>query len=355
MHATFFSIYIERKVTLLRNFQLRRRLFIMRISPISLRSLQATSRAEPGATSKSSKSKKKIRSEVDRNNEISNFGNEISGIILFDDPKFLEEDPSSSEDLWNKEHDKIEFSQEAVFKNELKLSLQAHQSLLDVMTTTSKSISLTPIMSLQHLTLPEALLFFNIIHDDFPKEDCILKWNYEAKGSDKRILNFPFYLKRNKNFVSYRKILHHVGHLKSKIVEKGTQVGSIKYVLRNKKLEEIEGIYKNNKILLDPIWVHSNKIVNEKVKLGTASTDLIPDQQQKRGFVHKNDPLQISVSKIATSKIDTNIFVTFKKVKIGNYCLNTKLIFSKYCLMPISGVIEILYTSSKKGNYPSFF
>jgi len=349
------SILTNIKKALLRYIQLTRRLFYMRISPISLHSLQSTSLSQSSTTSKPHKSRKKVVSEVDRNNEISSFGNETSGVILFDDPKFLEEDPYSSEALWNKDHETIEFSQEAVFKNELKLSLQAHQSLLDVMSTNAKKVSLTPILSLQHLTLPEALLFFNIIHDKFPKENCILKWNYNSKDSKKRILNFPFYLKRNKKFVAYRQILHHAGQLKSKIIEKHKQVGVAKYILRNKKLEEVEGLYKNSKILLDPIWVQSKKIVNEKIKLGTIATDLIPDQQQKQGFVHKKDPLQISVSKIATSKIDKNIFVTFKKVKIGKYCLNTKLTFSKYCLMPISGVIEILYNDCEKANQPSIF
>ena len=303
--------------------------------PASLNYIGPTKRTHKKTRSKTISSNSKLTEKEDLKD----------GVITLPDitKELFIDDPNTAIALWAK--DPIEaFENPDIHAQEMNLlahAKQVHKLYRRHIQRLHRS-SHTPTRSLQHLTLPEAILFMDILSGQFPQghtrsliqfsplssshQDVAIQLTTLNKAREQRLVELHYKLQD-----------HHVT-----MTEKKQVLGQCRYVLRNKKLEEIEGTYKGLRLTLDPIWSRQDNITSESIKIGYYNTDLIHDKQYKRGRWRSDSNgkvLPMSVSDLKSERLAPGLFQTKKKSIIGDTELHITLLFSAFFFMPIGGIM----------------
>jgi hypothetical protein len=267
------------------------------------------------------------------------------GILLFDAPEFDGEDPDSAFDTWINNFQQIDPTASELESDFLKDLILETKQIFKLYNNHSKIDGFnknTATHSFQHLTLPEALIY----HDLLDKKDAPTNQTFSFKTEklvSKDTISLTMHNKKNKNKTHYLTIHYRLINPIAEIWAKTDCVGHAKYIIRNQKLEEIEGLYRKNKLLLDPVWSQNKSISYERIKLGKLKTDIIRNQTKKNAMwvPSTGSVINMKVSTIKSHKIDSQTFMTIKSTTLGPYQIKTKLIFFKNILMPIGGKISI--------------
>ncbi len=197
--------------------------------------------------------------------------------------------------------------------------------------------------SYKHVTLPEFLLYIylndnpnkaiksatlDIDPNSLPGED--LEGHLKIYGTKKRLLK------------SYT-LRYWYRRLHIDILDKHGSCGYVQYIIRGKRIEEIEGRLHNKRILLDPIWNTQSKgqLKEEYIVYGDWRLALIYQANIKHASLSSVYPDQnLSMKHAHVSSDRFRIWVT-KSVSCGTFRLDSALVFHKYVLMPISATWTI--------------
>ena len=109
------------------------------------------------------------------------------------------------------------------------------------------------------------------------------------------------------------------------------------YELEHGRLEKIVGLYNELSLVLDPVWSQKG-ISFERLKVGAYTSDLIRDGNSKKANWRKQTALdwKMSVTNMASAKLDQHTFMTKKNWSLGPCHVHTRLLFSRYLLMPLA-------------------
>lgn len=195
--------------------------------------------------------------------------------------------------------------------------------------------------SFNHLTLLEALIYWELLHSS--QQPTAFQAEFSIKNY-KRIqqnhVTTVFTLLSAKQPWKQWEIDYDLSSNHATIYEKGIQTGHVAYVFRNHKLEEIEGKYKNQSLVLDPVWNSTKKHIlrEEHIKLGDQTLDLTYYKNTKETVWEQNVSRKNFKSKdTCVYKKKDNIFIVNKHVNILQYEGFITLIFLDGLPMPVSG------------------
>ena len=202
--------------------------------------------------------------------------------------------------------------------------------------------------SLHHLSLMEAIIYHDLLNSRL-----IPPFNARLSVSNRFPLNLsltfhpqrpPFPIKRRLNLTISKP------NECLKIFEDNFLVGSFNYVFRDQKLEEIVGVYRDEKILLDPVWTKNATISFERIHLGNIQGHLVKKQGYKKGLwtPTQGSSIPIEVIRIKSKKHGPSWFSTFKDISLGDIKIMTFLLYHKQAVMPLSGFMHVCIFDRRK-------
>lgn len=202
------------------------------------------------------------------------------------------------------------------------------------------------VIAISHLSLPEALLYYELSKNEWSKTPFFMSMFVTKKPSPGHpYIEMSMYMRqypcREKRWV----LRYYVDDLACDIFEESKKVGHVKFVIRNRKLEEIDGTYKNEKLVLDPVWRGDvGKRVDlkeEHVQFGGTRATLVYDHMSEFGVWRDNHGTanQLSMDDIEYNAKTRNVWITAKKVRFNKFQLNMKFVFGKGILTPVTGFV----------------
>lgn len=195
--------------------------------------------------------------------------------------------------------------------------------------------------SFKHLTLLEALLYRYLITSPQSEHDLYASCIVEKKPTATTPLVLSLTLKQQTTILKRWILSYDVNTLRVLISEDGHPTGQIKYIIRDQRLEEIEGTYQQEPLILDPVWHTSaqDTLKEEYITLGKFKTTLIYSRNEKYAL-YRTSPTQshtFTEKKVKHYSKDNRTIVTEKTVMLSGYhCLN-RIIFAKGYIIPIGG------------------
>ena len=253
------------------------------------------------------------------------------------------EDPETSQEVW-------ESKAPPEIINHYSPSL-----VLDMVDKTSRILNITAglesypwfkknkiIHSIQHITLPEALVYYEILSSKITDKKCNVTFKFISHKND--IMQFELVFPNVTYVIDY-----HLKLLKASIFKKGIQVGSVKYVLRNQKLEEIIGDIDNKPLILDPVWKTTKKseLREEYLTIGSKRISISYDKHEKHALVWQQNIQSKFSSKMKLNQHeDKKRKIVTKDIQFLNYKGQTSLCFTEGILLPIFGQWEFSKTNS---------
>lgn len=199
--------------------------------------------------------------------------------------------------------------------------------------------------SFKHLTLPEALLYIYLLEEPLIKTPTRATLSIKQTPTLTSPLSLLFSVSEQ-GTVTNEWILHYdLQTLRVSITEKNTTTGTLRYIIRGKRLEEIEGIYRNKPFLLDPIWNPQKRdtLKEEQFKFGKLSTTLAYYRNEKYALLRQQTGTpSLTVKNITQKSKDNRTVITEKEVLLGRYTALNRLIFAKGYIIPVAGQFFIL-------------
>ena len=129
-----------------------------------------------------------------------------------------------------------------------------------------------------------------------------------------------------------------------KVFDASKEVGNFRYIIRNDKLEEIEGVFLNEKFYLDPVYLVSNKLRQENLIISDYKA-IFPQQKSARSSkFSKSINNSITLRMVYSKNIPypNNIVKVNKLLLIDNSLLLTEFYFYRGFIHPLLGKIEKL-------------
>ena len=248
----------------------------------------------------------------------------------FKDVEPILEDPESSQQMW-------EAKKQPVYTEQYSPKL-----LTEMLENTSRvfsGIESFPwykkskiIHSVKHLTLPEALIYNEILNNKYVNNFSVsLRFKYKK---DQKIC---FELKSDEFIYN---ILYHPIELNITLLKQNKNFGKLKYVIRNRKLEEIIGVINSEKIILDPVWnpKNKNKLKEEFLTIGKNRMSISYNKNEKHAFILKNNKKMTFKSKLASKNYkDKNRKMVSKDFLFSTFKGSSTIIFTPGILIPIFG------------------
>eukprot|EP01047_Picozoa_sp_COSAG01_P000390 COSAG01_NODE_7_length_54400_cov_1218.054935_14_plen_334_part_00 len=249
----------------------------------------------------------------------------------------LEGDADASQDLWTKEFPDVPDSHQPD-QEFLSLIKQAEEPLAyyAVLPRMTGMRPLSAKQSLQHLTLPEAVLLLSLLKQEVPvgysrftlrplqhKQDQVLRCRLQLQ---------PLHDEGQTWHLAF-----HAQRLKASIIQDAKRVGRFDYEIHGGRLEKIYGAYKGLSVVLDPVW-GKKSLRYERLQLGDFQSDLIKHKtSQKLGQFRQHQGLgwQLKVLSLASGRVDQRSFMTRKVWRLGPYHVQTRLLFVKGLLFPL--------------------
>lgn len=205
--------------------------------------------------------------------------------------------------------------------------------------------------SFKHLTLPEALIYRYLLTEPPLKKNLYARYHLEKEPTPSTPLILSLVL-FEENIIIKRWILtYNLSSLIVLITEEGNKTGHIRYIIRERRLEEIEGTYLNEPFILDPVWNTKIRgaLKEEYITLGKFKATLIYNHNEKYA-VYRNPQSTTSTYTEKKNKHyikDNRTVVTEKTVTLAGYhCLN-RIVFAKGYILPIGGQFFISTNTDK--------
>lgn len=197
----------------------------------------------------------------------------------------------------------------------------------------------------RYLTIPEALLYdyllrpnripsfftgkLSIIQEPTPSKPLIVGFSLISMGSPFKTWHLHYDLNT----------------LKVAIYEGDTQTGAFRFVIRNHKLEEVEGFFGAHQWTIDPVWSPTEEGVlkEEHLKLGPYHATLIHHENELEGhwLPTTQESKRLQIHELPDFAEDKNKVVTAQQIQFGDYDVHVRLIFSKGVLIPLEGGMVI--------------
>jgi hypothetical protein len=289
---------------------------------------------------KTSKSKKKSVSET-KKQKAKALAEE--GIFENSAVEIPGEDPDSAFDTWHRKLGDLEGGDSSQFFSELYGKATRIKTIFNDFPQVRRRFLMLPKQTIQHLTIPEAILIEKILKSQIKDVDQTYFLHPDAFSEKQRAFRFRLHRHDIKEKEIGITLHFFVEEKRETIFERKVAIGEVNYVVRNKQLEEVEGDLYSGPILLDPIWVAGKKITSERLVLGQWRGDLIRDKRQKSGLLSGgvDGGVGMSVKNILSKQLDVHAFLTQKIADIGGFRMTTRLIFLKYLMVPVGGTIRI--------------
>ena len=193
------------------------------------------------------------------------------------------------------------------------------------------------ILSFQHKTLPEAILLCELMTHSHSSGSYHFACQMLKSQSNPQKLCYGVSLKYDSECVLKLKLIYEPS-LNSVIIydDSHQKIGWVKYHMRQQRLEEIEGVYKKQRLFLDPIWQNGQRISSERIQIGQFQTDLIKQFDQKHASIFKNgQKVPFSVEDLKTTLLKPGFYQTVKTSNVGSVRFQSSLIFGNQLLLPV--------------------
>tara|TARA_A100001015_G_C14969361_1_gene704425 strand:- start:81 stop:902 length:822 start_codon:yes stop_codon:yes gene_type:complete len=252
----------------------------------------------------------------------------------FKDVDPILEDPISSQELWES---KPTIPIENYYTPHLILEMLDNTSkVLEIL----KNLKTFPwykkariVHSIKHLTLPEALVYYEILNNKNLKKHVKVTFRFIEKKDF--ILKFKLIIDLNTFIIQYDQKL-----LKVFIFQNKVKIGQLSYIIRNNKLEEITGLFKNKKLILDPVWKPKKRydLKEEYLTIGNNRLSISYSKNEKHALIWNNaKKTSLKVKLDSKNFKDKNRKIVTKAVNLNNFNGNSKIIFIPGVLIPVYG------------------
>ncbi|MEK9657648.1 MAG: hypothetical protein VW378_04670 [bacterium] len=191
--------------------------------------------------------------------------------------------------------------------------------------------------SIQHVSLPEALLLFALLNDEVPVGYSRFVLRPLAQGKYKDVVRAVLHLQPLEGKRHRWQVAFHVKRRQALIKQASKRCGTFEYELHDGRLEKISGTYKGLRFVLDPEW-HQDGVHFERLSLGTFRSELIRHKRGKSAlFRHASGKcLKMQVLSLSSGNVDSRTFMTKKTWRLGHYLVKLRLFYSKNILMPLA-------------------
>lgn len=308
----------------------------MRIYPISSRysavpiqffKSQRTSKTK--LTSKSSKSSRsRIKSE------------KCNTLDVIDPADFVDGDPDTMQSLWGDvdrffETKKTKEEPVLDFRSILVDAVWISNSYRDEIRNQGKWFQDAKI-PLHHVTVYEAIIYDALIHhrwQDIPNRVTVRPI---IQYSQNKIV-FLMELYHDNTVIDYYQIRYDFMAHKSVITDRMNQkMGWFDIVVRQNRLEEIQGELYGLPLVLDPIWADDFTVKSETLRFGGAKAEVFKSSQSTQISVldQQGRRVPFSIRNVHSVFLKKGVFLTRKTVKVGRVQLSLNQLFLMRLLMP---------------------
>jgi hypothetical protein len=252
------------------------------------------------------------------------------------------DDPNTAWSYWAEKdffHDPFDEKELEAFINNIELACDLNKIYKSLPRLSTNYFS-RYFRSFKHLTLPESLLYYYLLENKLEDKSLLVKLTVEKKPAFNTPLILHLSLENDKKNLHAWTLIYNLSTLTVQIKEKSSLTGKIRYIIRGKRLEEIEGTYKNKPFLLDPVWNPKKRLTlkEEHLKFGNFKTTLSYYRNEKYAlYRNASEDTEMKVNKIKHFIKDTRTVITEKVVNLGDYVSLNRLIFAKGYIIPISG------------------
>ncbi|RAP31257.1 hypothetical protein DID78_01770 [Candidatus Marinamargulisbacteria bacterium SCGC AG-343-D04] len=269
--------------------------------------------------------------------------NTNEAIRSISDPEIQGEDPDSSQEMWGqKELELPEDSYDSYSVIRYWLERKKCNKVTRYLENQAYRGKASIFRSFKHITLPEALMFIYVLTHSLEKGRyrALLRADMNSMTSQSMVFHLKIYKGLSKKLLHTITLTYHFRSLTVTLNEENKKVGRVRYVIRGKKCEEIEGVYKGKSLTLDPVWSPNRKdrLKQEYFRYGKFNANLIYNDNIKHGSIdEKAKHHHLKVRHKDLIKSHSKAVIT-KSLKIDDIRANVQLVFEKGILIPVFGV-----------------
>ena len=194
--------------------------------------------------------------------------------------------------------------------------------------------------SFKHLTLPEALIYHHMLHEKNVSTTLDAQLTCKTVPSLNTSLSLVLTLKGSATATRKWLITFDANTLTLHVHENQKKVGRLRYILRERKLEEIDGMLYGKRCILDPVWTPKTKqdLKEEYITFGQKRYSLLYRQNEKYALLQdqNNQKRQVSIKRHHFKKEKYRI-LTAKTCRFDPYVGQCQLLFVKGLLPPVGG------------------
>ena len=192
-------------------------------------------------------------------------------------------------------------------------------------------------MPQSHMSIPEALVWIELMENKQTVKSVCLDVEQSFDQMNDLILNLN--IKTQDQSIAYR-LEYNPRELTMKVFKKNQLISLLKYIIRNHKLEEIQGSFNGKSFLLDPVWhPHvSHQLREEYLRYGDQTISFTVHNEEKRALFRSSG--QESVMKVELQdplKEDQGRVFHYKTIEFGNQSFKIQLLYVDGLLTPIAG------------------
>lgn len=306
----------------------------MRIDPISayrfapIRPLRKVSKSQSSSKTKSSS---KVRESKDIDNE---------GILFDDLLELAIEDADSSQEYMQYKEPFTEVNEGFGAKSFIEQLAQAQEiaAYYDTLPNFTNYKKLIFYQSFKPLSLPEALVYYAIIHENLPQSFQV-ELNLAITPHWKKPLTLNLCFKSSNLTLFNWTLLFDFNTGISTVFEKNKQIAWMRFIIRDQRLEEIDGHFKNKPFIIDPVWSPHirGELKHEYITFNEKRYDLLYKENEKYSVWKTAKEERSFKQKDTVLKRDSRRILTQKKVEFSPYQGKMRLIYVKGILMPVCG------------------
>jgi hypothetical protein len=189
---------------------------------------------------------------------------------------------------------------------------------------------------LHHVTIYEAIIYDALIHhrwQDIPNRVTVrpIIQYYQNK------IVFLMELHHDNTVIDYYQIRYDFMAHKSVITDRKNQkIGQFDIIVRQHRLEEIQGELYGLPLVLDPIWADDFTVKSETLRFGGAKAEVFKSRQSTQVSLldQQGRRVPFSMKNVHSVFLKKGVFLTRKTVRVGQFQLSLNQLFLMRLLMP---------------------
>jgi hypothetical protein len=197
---------------------------------------------------------------------------------------------------------------------------------------------------LHHVTLYEAIIYDELIHHRLKEIPSRVTVRPIVQYIQNKIVFLFELYDENKSIECYQIRYDFMSH-KSIITNRAHQkIGWFDIIVRQNRLEEIQGELHGMPLLLDPIWADDFTVKSETLRFGGSRAEVFKSKQSTQISVldQQGRRVPFSMKNVNSVFLKKGIFLTRKTVTIGRYRLSINQLFLMQLLIPFRFNVTIL-------------